>query len=225
MPNYFQRLEKTLQERDISKGALAKHLQVALSTISRWKRAMPRAETVQKTADFLGVSAQWLMTGETENALQSPFLDDLVKAGISESAAKFITGQISSLSVDQQLTFLEQFFVSDPAVSLRLEHLRWDRTERTNEAFLNGVRELVDMVTKAVPQIADKELAMELFRAGLLVSHYEPEFRKYHAAMIDHARTVLAADESSPSECSALRQAGPVLTPSSTPATPFPAPC
>lgn len=66
MQKYFQRLEQTLKEKNISKGALAQHLHVALSTVSRWRNGAPRMETVQKTADFLGVSAQWLMTGETE---------------------------------------------------------------------------------------------------------------------------------------------------------------
>lgn len=64
MQNYFQRLEQALKIRDLKKRALAAHLGVALSTISRWREAAPRAETVQKTADWLGVDAKWLMTGE-----------------------------------------------------------------------------------------------------------------------------------------------------------------
>lgn len=52
-----------------SKSALAAHLGVALSTVSRWRVAMPKADTIQKTADWLGVDAKWLMTGE---ALKKP---------------------------------------------------------------------------------------------------------------------------------------------------------
>ena len=50
--------------RHLSKGALAAHLGVATSTVSRWRDAMPRADTIQKTAEWLGVDANWLMTGE-----------------------------------------------------------------------------------------------------------------------------------------------------------------
>lgn len=64
MQNYFQRLELALVSRGKSKGDLAGHLHVALSTVSRWKRAAPRASTIQDTADYLGVDAKWLFTGQ-----------------------------------------------------------------------------------------------------------------------------------------------------------------
>jgi transcriptional regulator with XRE-family HTH domain len=63
-PKYFQRLEMALARQRRTKGALAAHLGVALSTVSRWRHSMPLAETVQATADWLGVDAKWLMTGE-----------------------------------------------------------------------------------------------------------------------------------------------------------------
>lgn len=77
--NYFQRLEQSLAMRHRSKGALAAHLGVALSTVSRWKDAVPRAETVHATAEWLGVNAKWLLTGEAqkkpESGVESPGLD------------------------------------------------------------------------------------------------------------------------------------------------------
>jgi len=62
--NYFNRLELAIAAKGASKGSLAAHLGVALSTLSRWRNAVPRAETVHATADFLGVSAKWLLCGE-----------------------------------------------------------------------------------------------------------------------------------------------------------------
>ena len=64
--NYFSRLEQALSLRDKAKGALAQHLGIALSTVSRWREAIPKAETVQATADWLSVDAKWLMTGKGE---------------------------------------------------------------------------------------------------------------------------------------------------------------
>lgn len=64
--NYFDRLEQALAMRHRTKGDLATHLGVALSTVSRWRSAVPRAETVHQMADWLGVDAKWLMTGEAK---------------------------------------------------------------------------------------------------------------------------------------------------------------
>ena len=65
-PKYFNRLEQALALRHKTKGALALHLGIALSTVSRWREAVPKAETVQATADWLSVDAKWLMTGKGE---------------------------------------------------------------------------------------------------------------------------------------------------------------
>jgi len=61
---FFQRLEIALTEKGKSKSALADHLGMALSGISRWKDSLPRAERVQEITSWLNVSGKWLMTGE-----------------------------------------------------------------------------------------------------------------------------------------------------------------
>jgi hypothetical protein len=80
--NYFQRLEQAISAKGESKGSLAAHLGVALSTVSRWRDAVPRAETVHKTADFLGVSAKWLLHGVGARH------DEVTEGSHEQSAAK-----------------------------------------------------------------------------------------------------------------------------------------
>ena len=63
---FFQRLEIALSARGKSKSALASHLSMALSGISRWRDSIPRAERVQEITTWLNVSGKWLMTGEGE---------------------------------------------------------------------------------------------------------------------------------------------------------------
>lgn len=107
MQNYFQRLEHALTQRNLTKGALAAHLHVALSTISRWQRALPRVETIQRTADFLGVSAQWLMTGEDDN-LAKRQIDPDGQTAKSEGKAKDSGGDSkNSRTVEERLEALE----------------------------------------------------------------------------------------------------------------------
>ena len=90
--NYFQRLETALIAKRRSKGDLAAHLGVALSTVSRWRVAMPKAETVMETAAFLGVDAKWLMTGKSGGAeLENADCSGKVKEGEAGDGEKMPT--------------------------------------------------------------------------------------------------------------------------------------
>jgi transcriptional regulator with XRE-family HTH domain len=156
MPNYFQRLEKALQERGLSKGALATHLQVALSTISRWKRAMPRAETVQKTADFLGVSAQWLMTGDAEKSPKQARFEAVIGGTYDRSASS---------------QTLKSFLLGE--------------VDRRATEFFGMVRLLAEKATTAADQIHDRRTADEIKIACAQVVSYEPFFGVCLKSLID----------------------------------------
>jgi transcriptional regulator with XRE-family HTH domain len=63
--NFAQRLGVAISSSGKSKGALAADAGVALSTVSRWcSGVVPKAETLDQIARFLGVDAKWLLTGE-----------------------------------------------------------------------------------------------------------------------------------------------------------------
>ncbi len=65
MQNFSKRLAEAIAKSGIPKGELAKRIEVALSTVSRWLGgAIPKAETIARLAAVLGVDAKWLLTGE-----------------------------------------------------------------------------------------------------------------------------------------------------------------
>jgi len=66
---FFQRLDYAVRHSGFSKGALARHLNVPQSSVSRWlKSTYPKAETVAEIAKFLSVDVNWLMTGDSAKA-------------------------------------------------------------------------------------------------------------------------------------------------------------
>jgi transcriptional regulator with XRE-family HTH domain len=83
--NFSKRLAIAISHSGKSKGALAKHCEVALSTVSRWlSGATPKAHAVTKIAEFLSVDANWLLAGKSENP-------DV--AGVPEKKSGELTGQ------------------------------------------------------------------------------------------------------------------------------------
>jgi len=63
--NFAHRLGVAISSSGKSKGALAADAGVALSTVSRWcAGVIPTAETLDQIAQFLGVDAKWLLSGE-----------------------------------------------------------------------------------------------------------------------------------------------------------------
>lgn len=67
MQNFSNRLAQSIAASGKPKGALAAHTGVALSTVSRWLGGtVPKAETLEEIAEFLGVDAKWLLTGQEE---------------------------------------------------------------------------------------------------------------------------------------------------------------
>lgn len=64
MQNFSRRLDTAIANSGKSKGSLAEHCDVALSTVSRWLGgSVPQNDTLTKIADYLDVSAAWLLTG------------------------------------------------------------------------------------------------------------------------------------------------------------------
>lgn len=59
---------KLLEERHVSASALCKAVGISRSTITDWKkgRYTPKADKLQKIADYFGVSVQYLQTGKQD---------------------------------------------------------------------------------------------------------------------------------------------------------------
>lgn len=65
----YEIFEKLLSERGITAYRVAKETGVTTATLTSWKQGkyVPKAEKLQKIADYLNVSVDYLMTGKEPN--------------------------------------------------------------------------------------------------------------------------------------------------------------
>lgn len=68
--------ERLLNERGITAYRVAKETGVTTATLTNWKagRYTPKADKLQKIADYFGVTIEYLMTGENSSEDPSPAL-------------------------------------------------------------------------------------------------------------------------------------------------------
>ena len=101
--NMITRIEKMLNEQGIKRSAMLADLDIPSSTFSTWKKkgSDPDLKSVIKLANYLGVSMDYILTGETEN-IQKIELDDepiqirvlgKVAAGIPIEAVEDVIGE------------------------------------------------------------------------------------------------------------------------------------
>lgn len=69
---------KLLKAKGCSAYQVSKATGIAQSTLSDWKngKSIPKADKIQKIADFFGVSAEYLMTGNEGAAGKKYYLND-----------------------------------------------------------------------------------------------------------------------------------------------------
>ena len=101
--NMITRIEKMLNEQGIKRSTMLADLDIPSSTFSTWKKkgSDPDLKSVIKLANYLGVSMDYILTGETEN-IQKIELDDepiqirvlgKVAAGIPIEAVEDVIGE------------------------------------------------------------------------------------------------------------------------------------
>lgn len=100
MYEIYQRLldEKGLKNSDVSRGA-----NVSNMTLSDWKRGKttPKTDTMQKIADFLGVSVDYIMTGK-ENQFTIEMADMDADLIMLEKRIKEYAIKLSKLSEEDR---------------------------------------------------------------------------------------------------------------------------
>lgn len=80
--NISERLAEAIKASGKSKGALAAHLGVPQSSVSRWLAGgEPRSERLTEIAKFLGVDVKWLMSASIAESSANP-----KEPGIGDSA-------------------------------------------------------------------------------------------------------------------------------------------
>ena len=76
----YENVKKAAMEKGYSINRLEKELGFARSYISKFKTIAPGADKIQKIADFLGVSAEYLTTGKEREGEAYYLNDETAKA-------------------------------------------------------------------------------------------------------------------------------------------------
>lgn len=61
---FYERLEMLRKSKKISQGDLEKELGFSNGSISKWKKRQPTFDRLKKSADYFGVSVEYLQNGE-----------------------------------------------------------------------------------------------------------------------------------------------------------------
>ena len=74
---FIERIEQLLKEKSIQKKTFLADLNLNINTFSAWRSrgTVPSGATLQKIADYLEVSVDYLL-GETEETKKSPSISD-----------------------------------------------------------------------------------------------------------------------------------------------------
>ena len=64
--DFFDRIEDLRKKAGISQGKLEELLDFSNGSINKWKNSVPKADRLQKVAEYFGVSIDYLMTGEPD---------------------------------------------------------------------------------------------------------------------------------------------------------------
>lgn len=74
----YEIFEQLLQKKGISAYRLSKEAGVTQTALSNWKngRNTPSAKTLQKIADYFGVTVDYLMTGEEKEGGEKYYLNE-----------------------------------------------------------------------------------------------------------------------------------------------------
>lgn len=76
--NLNERIVNLCEKRGISQSKLEKDLKIAKGSVTKWKTQEPRHSTLEKIADYFGVSVDYLMTGKKKEIPSATETDDFV---------------------------------------------------------------------------------------------------------------------------------------------------
>lgn len=71
-----ERIVDLCERKGISQSKLEKDLCIAKGSVTKWKTQEPRHSTIEKVADYFGVSVEYIMTGEDSNPDIPYYLND-----------------------------------------------------------------------------------------------------------------------------------------------------
>lgn len=85
---FVKRIDALLQKKGLKRKDISDNCNISTQTISHWsiRGTMPAADYVFLIADYLGVSARWLVTGEEEKTQDSATLSNEERRLLSDIA-------------------------------------------------------------------------------------------------------------------------------------------
>ena len=97
----FERIKKLCAEKGITIAELERSCQIGNGIIARWKKSKPSYDRVAKVAHFLGVTPEYLLTGENKEPAPIP------GGGLEEKEAALLEA-FSRLPPPMQEAFLKK---------------------------------------------------------------------------------------------------------------------
>lgn len=88
MSEFVERIDCMLKKKNIKRVSMCEDIGIDTSIITAWNKrnTIPAADTTLKIADYLGVSARWLVTGEEEKTQDSATLSNEERRLLSDIA-------------------------------------------------------------------------------------------------------------------------------------------
>lgn len=134
----YEIFEQLLQKYDVTPYKVAKEAGVTQTALSNWKlgKSTPTTQTLQKIADYFGVTIDYLMTGnekleKKKNTLTARDERD-IKKDLDSIMEKIETGEDSPLYYNGEEVDQESKELLRDAIGMSLRHLKIINKEKYN---------------------------------------------------------------------------------------------
>ena len=71
-----ERIVDLCEKNNISQSKLEKDLGIAKGSVTKWKTQEPRHSTIERVANYFGVSVEYIMTGKEKEGGETYYLND-----------------------------------------------------------------------------------------------------------------------------------------------------
>ena len=134
----YEVFEQLLQKYDVTPYKVAKEAGVTQTALSNWKlgKSTPTTQTLQKIADYFGVTIDYLMTGKEEpekkEIMLTPRDERDIKKDLDSIMEKIEAGEDSPLYYNGEEVDRESMELLRDAIGMSLRHLKIINKEKYN---------------------------------------------------------------------------------------------
>lgn len=135
----YEIFEHLLQKHNVTPYKVAKEAGVTQTALSNWKsgRSTPTTKTLQKVADYFGVTIDYLMNGTTnmskkEEIVLTPKDERDIAKDLNALMGKIETGDDSPLYYNGEEVDSESMELLRDAINMSLRHLKIINKEKYN---------------------------------------------------------------------------------------------